>query len=79
MRESSLIAKFLIGSIDDSGYIRALIDLTDDLAYAKHIHGYKKIGEILRIVQRLDPAGVGARNLKECLLIQLKEKEKPKI
>ena len=76
--ESSLIAKFLIGSIDDSGYIRRpLIDLTDDLAFTQNIYtDTKKIEEILRIVQRLDPAGVGARNLKECLLIQLKRKRK---
>lgn len=76
--ESSLIAKFLIGSIDDSGYIRRpLIDLTDDLAFTQNIYtDTKKIEEILHIVQRLDPAGVGARNLKECLLIQLKRKRK---
>jgi len=75
--ESYLIAKFLIGSIDESGYIRRpLIDLTDDLAFTQNIYtNIEKIKNILHIVQRLDPAGVGARNLKECLLIQLKRKD----
>ena len=75
--ESYLIAKFLIGSIDESGYIRRpLLDLTDDLAFTQNIYtNIEKIKDILHIVQRLDPAGVGARNLKECLLIQLKRKD----
>ena len=75
--ESYLIAKFLIGSIDESGYIRRpLLDLTDDLAFTQNIYtNIEKIKNILHIVQRLDPAGVGARNLKECLLIQLKRKD----
>jgi len=75
--ESCLIAKFLIGSIDDSGYIRRpLIDLIDDLAFTQNIYtDIKKIEEILHVVQRLDPSGVGARNLNECLLIQLKRKD----
>ena len=75
--ESYLIAKFLIGSIDDSGYIRRpLIDLIDDLAFTQNIYtDIKKIEEILHVVQRLDPSGVGARNLNECLLIQLKRKD----
>ena len=74
--ENYLIAKFLIGSIDDSGYIRRpLLDLTDDLAFTQNIYtDIETIERALNVVQQLDPAGVGARNLQECLLIQLKRK-----
>jgi RNA polymerase sigma-54 factor len=71
------IAKFLIGSIDDSGYIRRpLLDLTDDLAFTQNIFtDVKTLEKVLKVVQQLDPPGVGARNLQECLLIQLQRKE----
>jgi len=71
-----LIAKFLIGSIDDSGYMRRpLLDLTDDLAFTQNIYtDVETIKKVLKVVQQLDPAGVGARNLRECLLIQLQRK-----
>ena len=74
--ENYLIAKFLIGSIDDSGYIRRpLLDLTDDLAFTQNIYtDIQTIERALKVVQQLDPAGVGARDLQECLLIQLKRK-----
>ena len=71
-----LIAKFLIGSIDDSGYMRRpLLDLTDDLAFTQNIYtDVETIEKVLKVVQQLDPAGVGARDLQECLLIQLQWK-----
>ena len=71
-----LIAKFLIGSIDNSGYIRRpLLDLTDDLAFTQNIYtDVETIEKVLKVVQQLDPAGVGARDLQECLLIQLQRK-----
>ncbi|MBK87018.1 MAG: RNA polymerase sigma-54 factor [Flavobacteriaceae bacterium] len=71
-----LIAKFLIGSIDDSGYMRRpLLDLTDDLAFTQNIYtDVETIEKVLKVVQQLDPAGVGARDLRECLLIQLQRK-----
>lgn len=71
------IAKFLIGSIDDSGYIRrSLLDLTDDLAFTQNIFtDVETLKKVLKVVQQLDPPGVGARNLQECLLIQLQRKE----
>jgi len=63
------ICEFLIGSIDESGYI------IDDLAFTQNIIATKKdVLSILEKIQDLDPAGVGARSLKECLLIQLKRK-----
>lgn len=75
-KQNYLIAKFLIGSIDDSGYIRrSLMDLTDDLAFTQNIYtDIKSIEKVLKIVQQLDPPGVGARDLQECLLIQLQRK-----
>ncbi len=71
------IAEFLVGSIDESGYIRRPIsDILDDLAFTQNIYTEEKtINKILKIVQELDPPGVGATSLEECLIIQLKRKE----
>ncbi len=70
------IAEFLVGSIDDMGYIRRSIpDIVDDMAFTQGIYTDEKtVEKILKIVQELDPAGVGARDLQECLLLQLKHK-----
>ena len=70
------IADFLVGSVDEGGYIRRSIsDIMDDLAFTQNIYTNEvKIGQVLNIVHQLDPAGVGSRNLQECLLIQLKRK-----
>ncbi|NVJ88781.1 MAG: RNA polymerase factor sigma-54 [Flavobacteriaceae bacterium] len=79
--EERAIAEFLVGSIDDSGYIRRdILDLVDDLAFTANVFTTEeKVEEILtKVVQKLDPIGVGARNLQECLIIQLKTKEKTK-
>ncbi|PCE63194.1 RNA polymerase factor sigma-54 [Sediminicola luteus] len=72
-----VIAEFLVGSIDDSGYIRRpLTDILDDLAFTQNIYTEMETLEaVLEVVQSLDPAGVGARSLEECLAIQLKRKE----
>ncbi|MDD3721298.1 MAG: RNA polymerase factor sigma-54 [Lutibacter sp.] len=78
--EEKTITDFLIGSIDDSGYIRRdLVDILDDLAFTENISTTEKeLERLLKIVQQLDPAGVGARDLRECLLLQLRRKdEKP--
>ncbi len=80
--EEEIITDFLVGSIDDSGYIRRdLVDILDDLAFTQNIFTtVEELEKLLKLVQQLDPAGVGARDLKECLLIQLKRKEeKPSI
>lgn len=80
--EEEIITDFLIGSIDDSGYIRRdLVDILDDLAFTENIFTTEnELERLLKIVQQLDPAGVGARDLKECLILQLKRKdEKPSI
>jgi len=71
------IAEFLVGSIDESGYIRrSLADIMDDLAFTQNIYTDEAaIEKVLGIVQTLDPPGVGARSLDECLVIQLKRKQ----
>ena len=76
--DEMLIAEFLIGSIDDSGYIRRTDDeLIDDLAFTQNIFTDKnELEKIIHEVQTLDPPGVGARSLQECLLLQLKKKKK---
>ncbi|MEO9892001.1 RNA polymerase factor sigma-54 [Aurantibacter sp.] len=71
------IAEFLIGSVDESGYIRRpLADILDDLAFTQNTYTDEKtIEKVLKIVQELDPPGVAARSLEECLIIQLKRKD----
>ncbi len=75
--EEWTIAEFLVGSVDESGYIRRpLSDIMDDLAFTQNIYTDEKtIEKVLGIVQELDPPGVAARSLEECLTIQLKRKE----
>ena len=72
------IAKQIIGSIDDDGYLRREpIAIIDDLLFAQNIEvDESKILSVLKKIQRFDPAGVGARNLQECLTIQLDNKIK---
>jgi RNA polymerase sigma-54 factor len=71
---------YLIGNMDDAGYIRRTPDaISDDLAFQYGLDvSIPEIEEILKIIQQLDPPGVGAGNLQECLLIQLKRKEETK-
>ena len=70
------IAEFLVGSIDDMGYIRRSIpDIVDDMAFTQAIYTDEKTVErMLHIIHELEPSGVGARDLQECLLLQLKHK-----
>ena len=70
------IANFLVGSIDQTGYLRGdLLDLIDDLAFTMGIYtDIDSVKKILKTIHLLDPPGVGAQNLKECLSIQLKRK-----
>ena len=74
------VAEFIVGSLDESGYLRRYLeDIMDDLAFTQNIYTTeKKIESVLSIVQNLDPAGVGARSLEECLIIQLKRKKTTK-
>ena len=70
------LAEYLIGSLDDDGLLRkSLGDLSNDLAIYSGIDAsVQELEEVLRIIQDFDPAGLGARNLKECLLIQVRRK-----
>ena len=70
------IAEFLVGSIDDMGYIRRSIpDIVDDLAFTQGIYtDGKTVEKMLHVIHELEPSGVGARDLQECLLLQLKHK-----
>jgi len=71
-RQQELI-EFLIGTLDKNGFIdRPLASLSDDLLFHFNIDAdSKEIEEALKILQQFEPAGIGARNLKECLLIQI--------
>ncbi len=75
------IALHLIGSLDDDGYLRREMDaIEDDLVFRQNITTNKiELQEILEQIQKLEPPGVGARSLEECLLLQLKRKEEPTV
>jgi RNA polymerase sigma-54 factor len=72
--KNEIIAKQLIGSVDDDGYIRRpLRAIVNDLAFTQNVYASEaEIEKVLKQVQKLEPAGVAARDLQECLLIQLK-------
>ena len=74
------LVHYIIGSIDEDGYLRRPIDaMVDDLSFSQNIStSFEKLEELLKIIQLLDPPGVGARDLKECLLLQLKRKQAEK-
>ena len=74
------IAEFLVGSIDESGYIRLERDeIIDDLAFTQNLFiSEDELDEVLKVVQDFDPPGVGALNLKDCLIIQLRRKKRNK-
>jgi len=76
--EQMQIGEYLVGNIDEDGYIRRSLEaISDDLAFQ---YGWEvsvpKIEKVLKIIQQLEPPGIGATHLQECLLIQLKRKEK---
>lgn len=67
------LCKYLIGTLDDDGYLRReLVDIVDDLAFSLGIFiEVSELEDALRLIQSMDPPGVGARNLQECMLLQL--------
>lgn len=76
------IASFIVGSLDDDGYLRRDIDsLVDDLAFRSGVYAEaQEVEDMLKVVQECDPPGVGARDLRECLLLQLKvRKQTPSV
>lgn len=67
------VASFIIGSLDEDGYLRRDLDsLVDDMAFRAGIESdYSEVEKMLKLIQEFEPAGVGARDLRECLLLQL--------
>ncbi|MDA3820315.1 MAG: RNA polymerase factor sigma-54 [Candidatus Delongbacteria bacterium] len=75
--ETYIQANYLLGSLDENGYLRRELDsIVDDLAFSQNVIIEKdELEKALKVAQSLDPPGVGARSLQECLLIQLRRKE----
>ena len=71
--KEQIIAKQIIGTIDEDGYLRRDVEsIIDDIAFAENFEAEtKEIENILKLIQSFDPPGIGARNLKECLVKQL--------
>lgn len=74
--EEAIIATYLIGNLDDAGYLEREIEaIVDDMAFSQNIHvSEESLEEVLKKIQDLEPAGIGARNLQECLILQMKRK-----
>ena len=72
------VASFIIGSLDDDGYLRRDLEaLVDDLAFRAGVESSaQEVERLLKIIQEFEPSGVGARDLRECLLIQLEDKKR---
>ena len=72
-----LIGNQIIGSLDDDGYLRRpILSLIDDLAFSQNVMAEEEeVEEMLTVIQEFEPAGIGARDLQECLLIQLNKKD----
>ena len=68
------IGSFIIGSLDDDGYLRRSIDsIVDDIVLRTNVYAEEEdVLEMLKVIQEFEPAGVGARDLRECLLLQIK-------
>lgn len=71
--EQEILGEHILGNIDDDGYLRRDLEaISDDLAFTYGMEAsYEQIHEVLMIIQEFDPAGVGARNLQECLMLQM--------
>lgn len=76
--ENEKVAEYIIGNIDESGYLdRSLSAISDDLIFQQNIDvSVSKLEELLKVIQDFEPAGIGARTLQECLLLQLERKDK---
>jgi RNA polymerase sigma-54 factor len=73
--KQKILGEYILGNIDEDGYLRReLINIVDDLAFLQNVETTEsELEEILMIIQDLDPAGVGARSLRECLMLQIKK------
>ncbi len=75
--EQELLAEYILGNIDEDGYLRRELEsIADDLAFSIGLDTtYEALHEVLMIIQDFDPPGLGARNLQECLLLQINRKD----
>jgi len=75
--KQEILAYYLLGNIDDDGYLRRKLEsIVDDLAFTQNIQTNEdELHEVLKIIQDFDPVGVGARDLQECLLLQIENKD----
>ncbi|HOU01683.1 MAG TPA: RNA polymerase factor sigma-54 [Bacteroidales bacterium] len=76
--KQKILGEYIIGNIDEDGYLRReLSSIIDDLAFLQNVTATEEeLEEVLKIIQDLEPAGVGARTLKESLLLQLEKKDR---
>jgi RNA polymerase sigma-54 factor len=74
--KQKILGEYIIGNIDEDGYLRReLINIVDDLAFLQNVETTEaELEEVLKIIQDLEPAGVGARSLRECLLLQIEKR-----
>jgi RNA polymerase sigma-54 factor len=72
-----ILGEYILGNIDEDGYLRReLINIVDDLAFLQNVETTEgELEEVLKIIQDLEPAGVGARTLRECLLLQIEKRD----
>ncbi len=70
------VAEFLVGSIDEDGYLRRDMEsISDDIAFSVGLeYSVEELERLLSIIHQLEPAGIGARNLQECLLLQMSQR-----
>jgi len=75
--KQKILGEYILGNIDEDGYLRReLINIVDDLAFLQNVETTEiELEEVLKIIQDLEPSGVGARNLRECLLLQIEKRD----
>ena len=75
--KQKILGEYILGNIDEDGYLRReLINIVDDLAFLQNVETTEnELEEVLKIIQDLEPAGVGARTLRECLLLQIEKRD----
>jgi RNA polymerase sigma-54 factor len=75
--KQKILGEYIIGNIDEDGYLRReLANIVDDLAFLQNVTTTEEeLEEVLKIIQDLEPAGIGARTLRECLLLQLEKRD----
>lgn len=75
--KQKILGEYILGNLDEDGYLRReLINIVDDLAFLQNVETTEEeLEEVLRIIQDLEPPGVGARTLRECLLLQIEKRD----